>query len=90
MRITYFRATYVAQTPRGIIDGIEKQMNTVATGDELVVVSREDLVSFIDEYQENCDIRTELVTPEVEKVGHFLVEAHKKMEGELGDIFFTT
>jgi hypothetical protein len=90
MRISYGRAVYVGQTPRNIIDAIGLLINTVATGDQIVVVSREELISFIDEYREDCDIRVNKVTPIEEKVGHFLIEAYEKMEGEFGDVFFST
>lgn len=90
MKISYGKTVYVGQTPRGVLDYLATSVNTVATGDGVVVVDRETLNAFVEEYKEDCDIRMETVTSIQEETGHFVIELLEKLEGEVfGEVSFS-
>ena len=81
MRITYSRTAHVLNCGAEMVDLLINNLNGGTAEDGSFTASWESLTSWVDEYEENCDLT-------YERIGSFLTEVREKLEGEIGDIVF--
>jgi hypothetical protein len=85
-RITYARTVYVLEVFTAILDLIGMKLNTIATGTDVVIVSREEIISFIDGVD---DPETAHEYDSSDRVlADFLNNVETEITGEYGDVFF--
>lgn len=88
MKITKGNTFFVLNSTARIVDLIISKMNYTMSGNNQVMVSWEEIICWLDEYHENCDIRTTEVTKEDEELGQFLNKVEQSIKEEVGDIIF--
>ena len=88
MKITKGNTFFVSGCSENIIDLINKHMNYTMSGNGMVMVGWEEIISWLEEYQEDCDIRNPKVTKEDEEFGQFLGKVEQAIKEEVGDVIF--
>jgi len=88
MKITKGNTFFVLECTDRIVDLINSKMNYTMSGNGQVMVSWEEIISWLEGYREDCDIRTTEVSNEDEELGQFLGKVEQSIKDEVGDVVF--
>ena len=84
MRVSYGRTAYVGSIGSEMLDRIERMMNTIAVGNGIVVIEREEFVSVMDWFLiEDCEY-----TDDQKKLHEFLAKVETELTGEYDQVVF--
>ena len=97
MNITFGKSAYVPGTPEDILDLIDHNLSTSATGEDSVIVTMEALTGYIlqTEFEIIQNTEKDFSSPHLENLYQYLKEAMDKINDTndntpIGDIFFVS